>query len=409
MSVFERKSPPSPYWFIQFTHLGVTKRVSSKVLMGTTAKEQKASRQQAEQIEAQMRAEIEARANGKFTQTTLKQAVDDHFELVLKLSKPVLVAQERQIDVDVQKIPVVVNFFTAVRRLYAAFGEDRVLDDISEDMITDWRNAMLKTGKKASAAEAAPGAKSILREGLAPSSINAYLRVLSTIMTTAHEAKKLMTLPAIKMFPEAELEPKCLEDHEVEAIYTAARAIHPRYERMLQFFFNTGARKSEAFALEWKHIGLRSNGPCKVNFTTMTKNNRSRFVAIPEGLRELLLKMEAEQIAAGYTGQRVFAFKHPRNGKWIEPKAINAQITKLQDATGIEDFHLHICRHTYASRLLRRGARLIDVSQLLGHKDIETTQIYAHLEQDNLDAVTTLLNRDWAGASGAGADAHASA
>lgn len=47
----------------------------------------------------------------------------------------------------------------------------------------------------------------------------------------------------------------------------------------------------------------------------------------------------------------------------------------------IDDVNLHILRHTFASRVLQAGFDLYTVSKLLGHKDIKTTQRYAHLER----------------------------
>jgi hypothetical protein len=51
---------------------------------------------------------------------------------------------------------------------------------------------------------------------------------------------------------------------------------------------------------------------------------------------------------------------------------------------GLEALRLHDLRHSYASNLVNGGVSLYVVQQLLGHTNPQTTQRYAHLEQDTL-------------------------
>jgi integrase len=46
---------------------------------------------------------------------------------------------------------------------------------------------------------------------------------------------------------------------------------------------------------------------------------------------------------------------------------------------GIEDFHFHDLRHTFASNMLLSGASLKDVKEMMGHSDISMTDRYSHL------------------------------
>ena len=58
---------------------------------------------------------------------------------------------------------------------------------------------------------------------------------------------------------------------------------------------------------------------------------------------------------------------------------------------GIEDFHIHDLRHTFASWLVMNATPLFEVSKLLRHASVQMTERYAHLAPDHLhNAVANL-------------------
>ena len=54
-------------------------------------------------------------------------------------------------------------------------------------------------------------------------------------------------------------------------------------------------------------------------------------------------------------------------------------------------YHFHTLRHTFASWLVQAGVSIYEASKLLGHSDIKTTEIYAHLQENNLSDSVNLL------------------
>ncbi len=62
------------------------------------------------------------------------------------------------------------------------------------------------------------------------------------------------------------------------------------------------------------------------------------------------------------------------------------------DLLGVEDFRLKDLRHTFASRLVMKGASLKAVQELLGHADLTITRRCAHLEKERLKDSANLLN-----------------
>lgn len=85
----------------------------------------------------------------------------------------------------------------------------------------------------------------------------------------------------------------------------------------------------------------------------------------------------------------------PRTTHWVlgqRPKAsvVSAYFRKITRKAGLKG-SVHTLRHTFASHLAQAGVSLYTISKLLGHSDIKTTQIYAHLCKDSFgDAIHKL-------------------
>lgn len=72
---------------------------------------------------------------------------------------------------------------------------------------------------------------------------------------------------------------------------------------------------------------------------------------------------------------------------------INVVLKRWAQAAGIrKNLHFHVARHTFATMMLTLGADLYTTSKLLGHTDIGTTQIYAHIINQKKDAAVDLVN-----------------
>ena len=61
-----------------------------------------------------------------------------------------------------------------------------------------------------------------------------------------------------------------------------------------------------------------------------------------------------------------------------------------------QKFDFYSLRHTFASGLVQHGVSIYQVSKLLGHADIKTTEIYAHLRAEDLRESVEMLNESYA-------------
>lgn len=83
-------------------------------------------------------------------------------------------------------------------------------------------------------------------------------------------------------------------------------------------------------------------------------------------------------------GKRLFL---SRTGRPLERVAVWQIVRRNAKAAGLRDVHPHVLRHSFATHLLSGGADLRVVQELLGHKDITTTQIYTRVDQPRLKAI----------------------
>jgi len=100
------------------------------------------------------------------------------------------------------------------------------------------------------------------------------------------------------------------------------------------------------------------------------KGNKHRDVPVLESTKELIDKYLSEN------SPKIFLFE--KNGEKLSENSLRYIVTKLFRSVALK-VTPHQLRHSYASSLLNSGAPIVDVSELLGHSSMATTQIYTKL------------------------------
>ncbi len=172
-----------------------------------------------------------------------------------------------------------------------------------------------------------------------------------------------------------------LSEDEIEKLLNECKG-HLR--DIVECAIHTGMRKSEILNLKWSQI---KNG---FIYLKKTKTQNPRKIPVNDTLEAIFNRVKRNfklRIADGKKNtDYIFTFH-------VEPVMdIKTSFKVTCDNAGIEDFHFHDLRHTFASQLILKGGTLKDIQELLGHKTMTMTLRYAHLTQEHKRNAVNLLN-----------------
>jgi integrase len=142
----------------------------------------------------------------------------------------------------------------------------------------------------------------------------------------------------------------------------------------------TGMRRGEIANLQWQQIDIEKGYFYLNNTVHLTKNRRIRNIPLTDGVIAIVKNRFIKR-----TCDYVFTYKKE---KW-NISTLKRYFVLLTKKTFGKDAGVtfHTLRHSFASNLVAGGISIYEVSKLLGHADIKTTQIYAHLREDTLKEV----------------------
>ena len=146
---------------------------------------------------------------------------------------------------------------------------------------------------------------------------------------------------------------------------------------ILMLFLNCGIRRSEM-------VGLNLTDVYEDRIRVVGKGNKERFVYFGSACRKAIDTYLVERNKKVLTDNR--ALFGSRNGNRISVDAVHALVKKalLQAGLDASQFSAHKLRHTAATMMLSGGVDVKTVQEVLGHENLNTTQIYTHIENTEL-------------------------
>jgi len=175
----------------------------------------------------------------------------------------------------------------------------------------------------------------------------------------------------------------------VEGMALTSQYKSPVLRDFIELALNTGCRKGELLNLKWENIDFST----RLLHLEETKSGEWQTVPINEEARKVLVRrMRLRDENCPNTPWVFFHLTSALNTNVGDRvKNVRKAFSTACRRAGIDNFHIHDLRHTFASWLVMEGVPLFEVSKLLRHASIQMTERYAHLAPDYLhDAVASL-------------------
>lgn len=259
------------------------------------------------------------------------------------------------------------NWFSCLKHLERYCKPNTTFRDITPEWVMGFRKYLDKTARVRDKRK-----KTKTTEDAKPLSQNtkqSYFNKLRACLNQAFEDGIIPKNPmrGIEGFKDDEVERVYLTLDEVKAM-AAAECKYPILRRAFLFSCLTGLRKSDIEKMRWSEVRSQ-NGGTRIVFKQKKTKGQEYLDISPEAVQFLGERGDPDaHVFPNFSYSSYYLMELKR---W----AVRAGITK--------DITFHSGRHTFAVLMLDLGTDIYTVQKLLGHKEIHTTQIYAHILDKN--------------------------
>ncbi len=184
--------------------------------------------------------------------------------------------------------------------------------------------------------------------------------------------------------------PEVLYQKQVEDLLnknkTRTDFLKDRDQALLELMCSSGLRCVEVTNLKFSNIDIENR-----IMRIVGKGNKERLVPFSKDAKTYLknyieyLRKDLENKSLNDENKE-YVFLNSKGNK-LTTRGLEYIIKEIQIKNGLDlgfDFHPHVLRHSFATRLLENGADLRVIQELLGHSSINTTQIYTHVSKENV-------------------------
>jgi integrase/recombinase XerD len=244
---------------------------------------------------------------------------------------------------------------------------------------------------------------------LAPSSLRQTTSRVRRFFAWLTETNRLLHNPAenLELSKQPNTLPQVLSEAEIARLIEepdTRTAFGVRDRAILETLYATGLRRGEMYRLNLVDVDTGA----RTLRVGIGKTRRERIVPLTENAAEWLTKYMTsarnELLAGQYWGKGksrqpkktlapVAALWLSMNGRRLSIPRLWATVKKYADAANV-NASPHVFRHSMATHLLRHGASIRHIQKLLGHRNLETTEIYTQVEISDLQKTVKKAKRN---------------
>ncbi len=171
--------------------------------------------------------------------------------------------------------------------------------------------------------------------------------------------------------------PVVLNRSEIEAMIAGTRNL--KHKLVIMFLYYAGMRLDEVRNLKWQDMDFER----ELIHLKIAKGERERVVFLHRKVKEA--------VAVYGIGKEGYVFL-ARGGNRYNKRSIQLIVKDAAARAGIKkNVTPHTLRHSFATHLLEAGADIRYIQQLLGHKNLKTTQIYTHVANRDIKRLADML------------------
>ena len=219
------------------------------------------------------------------------------------------------------------------------------------------------------------------KEGKAASTVSRALASTRSFFGWLFKEGKIRRDPADSMHaPKIEKKvPVILTVDEVTKLLEQPSGANPKEIRdkaMLELLYATGIRVTELVNLKLSDVNM------SIGFITCRDEHKERMIPFGHAAKDALAKYLESARETFLKGTRSELLFTNYSGRAMSRQGFWKLIKSYGKRAGIEsEITPHMLRHSFAAHLVCSGADLKSVQEILGHSDISTTQMYAHMNQ----------------------------